>query len=99
MKGKSEIITFKADPALSQAMAGVPNRSEFIREAILAALQNSCPLCSGTGVLTLEQKRHWETFSQRHAVVECSDCHATHLTCGDEGHAHPRPRATKGLRT
>jgi len=39
---KQDIITFKADRALVAAMRGVPNRSAFIRTAILAALENGC---------------------------------------------------------
>ena len=40
---KQDIITFKVDPALRRAMRGVENRSQFIRAAILAALDTSAP--------------------------------------------------------
>jgi len=83
-RGQQETITFKADKALSEAMHGVPNRSEFIRGAILHALENTCPLCRGTGMLTSDQRRHWRTFTTHHDVVECSDCRAMHLVCGRE---------------
>jgi hypothetical protein len=62
-------------------MRGVPNRSEFIRTAILAALDSRCPLCRGTGVLTRDQHEHWEAFAEKHSVTECDDCHAFHLVC------------------
>lgn len=78
---KKEIVTFKADPALVEAMRGVPNRSEFIRSAILAALDSACPLCRGTGILTPQQREHWQQFSRSHHLAECHDCHATHLVC------------------
>ena len=89
-RSKSGIITFKADPALAGALRGLPNRSEFIRGAVLSALENACPLCRGTGVFTPEQKRHWETFARAHAVAECGDCHAVHLVCrrGGSGRLH-----------
>jgi hypothetical protein len=80
-KAKSEIITFKADPALRAALEGVPNRSEFIRAAVLAALDGSCPLCQGTGILSAAQKRHWNAFASDHALRECDDCHELHLVC------------------
>ncbi|MBU4277825.1 MAG: ribbon-helix-helix domain-containing protein [Proteobacteria bacterium] len=80
-KGKPEVITFKADPALVAAMEGISNRSEFIRSAILAALDGVCPLCQGTGILTPEQKRHWSGFAQHHRVERCSTCDAPHLVC------------------
>ncbi len=78
---KQEIITFKADKALREAMRGIPNRSEFIRTAILRALENACPLCRGTGSLTPEQRRHWKRFAATHPLAECPDCHALHLVC------------------
>ncbi|BEQ13341.1 hypothetical protein [Desulfoferula mesophila] len=80
-KGKPEVITFKADPALVAAMEGIDNRSEFIRSAILSALDGVCPLCQGTGILTPEQKRHWAGFAQHHHVERCSTCDAPHLVC------------------
>ena len=82
--GKAEIITFKADPALLDALRGVRNRSAFIREAILIALDNLCPLCGGTGLLTPKQKDHWEEFSGQHTITECDDCHERHLVCVDK---------------
>jgi hypothetical protein len=81
---KTEIVTFKADEDLREAMRGIPNRSEFIRGAILAALGSSCPLCGGTGVLTPHQREHWDTFASRHPLQECGECHQLHLTCENE---------------
>jgi len=78
---KQEIITFKVDEALRQAMEGVENRSEFIRSAILASLDSVCPLCKGSGILTPDQRKHWQTFIQNHSLEECDDCHAVHLVC------------------
>lgn len=80
-KGKQEVVSFKADESLLKAMAGIPNRSEFIRAAVLAALDGVCPLCQGTGILSPEQKEHWQRFSRSHAVEECDQCHALHLVC------------------
>ena len=78
---KQEIITFKAHESLLRALANIPNRSEFIRSAVLAALDNECPLCQGTGLLTPDQKTHWETFAVDHPVQECEDCHARYVAC------------------
>ena len=87
-RGKQQIVTFKADDALIEAMAGIPNRSEFIRAAILAALDGACPLCRGTGVLSSNQQRHWREFSRSHAVEECCTCHERYLVCAaDHGDA------------
>ena len=81
---RSEVVTFKADDALLELMKGIRNRSEFIRSAILNALENACPLCKGTGVLSPRQKEHWEAFSRDHAIQECADCHELHLICSAE---------------
>jgi hypothetical protein len=75
------MITFKADDALVQAMADVPNRSEFIREAILAALDGVCPLCHGTGVLSPNQRRHWDEFSADHTIEQCEHCDEGRVVC------------------
>ncbi|NLJ47387.1 MAG: CopG family transcriptional regulator [Treponema sp.] len=84
MARKESTVTFKADEGLLSALEGIPNRSEFIRHAVLAALDSRCPLCRGTGILTPEQKVHWEEFSRRHRIEECEDCHAWHLVCEAE---------------
>lgn len=83
-EGKREIITFKVDVSLVDAMKGIPNRSEFIRSAIQMALENNCPLCRGTGTLTPHQMEHWRKFSQDHAAQECNECHEIHLVCTNE---------------
>jgi len=78
---KTEIITFKVDGTLLGAMEGIPNRSEFIRAAVLQALDSACPLCKGTGIMTPNQKRHWDSFAADHPVEECKDCHELYLIC------------------
>ena len=92
---KHEIITFKVDESLSHAMQGIGNRSEFIRRAILAALENVCPLCLGAGTLSPEQRDHWDRFAATHNAEQCEYCHAIHIVCAavagsdtTEHHAH-----------
>jgi hypothetical protein len=94
---KQSIVTFKAEQSLTEALRGVPNRSAFIRSAILAALESACPLCGGTGILTREQKKHWDAFAVDHALRECTTCHEYHLVCGKKGghSAHTPRRSTR----
>jgi len=82
-KTKHEIITFKADSSLLEAMKGVPNRSEFIRNAILSSLDSACPLCKGTGILTPYQKLHLDNFLNEHYLEECEECNELHLICSN----------------
>jgi hypothetical protein len=79
--GKQQIVTFKAEEALIEAMEDIPNRSEFIRSAILAALEGVCPLCHGTGVLNAHQQQHWQEFSRTHVVERCDECDEGKLVC------------------
>ena len=81
VKPKAEIITFKADTGLLEAMKGITNRSEFIRSAILSALGSICPLCKGSGILSPRQKEHWLELGADHLMVECSRCHEFKLVC------------------
>ena len=97
---KADVITFKVDDSLLHAMGGVPNRSEFIRAAVLAALDSTCPVCKGTGILTPNQKRHWSAFAADHAVEECRECHEFRVVCvrhDSDATAHPKksPRVSR----
>ncbi len=87
-RNKGEIITFKVDEALAEAMAGIQNRSDFIRTAILSALGNTCPLCNGTGTLSAAQRSHWEDFTQHHHLHTCKNCREPHLVCDHEEYDH-----------
>ena len=79
---KQEIVTFKVDAALMELLRDIPNRSEFIRNAIVSALGSICPLCSGTGILTPNQKQHWDEFSAGHEMKTCTECQERYIVCG-----------------
>jgi len=91
-KSRQEIITFKVPESLKESLKGIPNRSQFIRNAVLTALNGACPLCRGTGTLTSDQIAHWERFAEHHSVEECGTCHATILVCGHLSVGLPRDR-------
>ena len=78
---KTDLITLKVEPELAAIINRMPNKSDFIRKAILSTLHNICPLCQGTGVLTPQQRTHWDDFSAHHHVHRCDDCDAVHLEC------------------
>lgn len=92
---RQEIITFKADAALLAALSAVPNRSEFIRNAVHAALDETCPLCRGRGSLTPNQRRHWTALATSHGLRECDDCHEVHLVCPSAPNADVHRHATR----
>lgn len=86
-----EIVTFKADRALLDRLRGIRNRSEFIRAAVQAALENVCPICRGTGTLTQHQRVQWERFAADHPLEACTDCHGVHPVCAPRR----RPRRSR----
>ena len=55
MKEKQGVITFKVDAELLEIMKDIPNRSAFIRQAVVNALGVICPICNGSGMLTPSQ--------------------------------------------
>ncbi|WP_052078807.1 ribbon-helix-helix domain-containing protein [Spirochaeta lutea] len=85
---KQETITFKVDSALAHIIKRLPNRSEFIRKAILNAVDNTCPLCQGSGIITPEQRPHWEAFLETHHIEQCGECSAVFIACDED---HPGP--------
>ncbi len=81
MKKKEHIFTFKTDEHLADLLEKIPNKSQFIRKALQAALEQDCPLCQGSGILTGEQREHWQHFLTLHSLEKCEQCNATHLVC------------------
>lgn len=80
---KQEIITFKVDKDLHEIIKKIPNRSEFIRAAILASLGTTCPLCNGSGRLNVDQQHHWNEFANNHYFEKCHNCNEQILMCAN----------------
>lgn len=76
-----EVISFKVDADLAKLIKGIDNRSEFIRAAILQALDDVCPFCQGSGVLDAHRKKHWQQLKRQHKTKECEECHQPLLVC------------------
>jgi hypothetical protein len=68
------MVTFKADPALADLLESLPNRSDFIRRAVMAQARRLCPLCRGGGTLTEKERREFELLMQQAAEVRCRSC-------------------------
>lgn len=75
------MFTFKTDEQLAELLDRIPNRSEFIRKALLTAMERHCPLCHGSGILTVEQQQHLGHFLSTHPLEKCHSCNAIHFTC------------------
>lgn len=83
---KSAVITFKAEDELLSALENVPNKSQFIRAAVLNALESTCPLCGGAGFLNERQLKHWKSFAREHTLHRCSRCDGLAIECRDHVH-------------
>ena len=81
---KQKVITFKVDPEIEELLNKIPNKSDFIRNSILKAMDCICPLCSGTGILNANQKEHWDKFQEEHQVIRCHDCDELYIKCNHE---------------
>jgi hypothetical protein len=71
---KDKIVAFKVEEELAEFLSKLPNKSEFIRRAILAQFNMACPLCSGTGVVPRGLYRHYAEVIDRHNDRACERC-------------------------
>ena len=89
---KSILVALKVDADTAAALDAVPNRSEFIREALRARLDDLCPLCNGTGRRPTGEappqpgRRHLHVLPR----ARCGDC-------GQEGSVLPEPSGRERL--
>ena len=73
---KSEIVAFKVEEELAQFLNNLPNKSDFIRKAILAQFGMTCPLCNGTGVVPRGLHDHYKPVIAERNQRPCEKCKA-----------------------
>lgn len=71
---KKQIVAFKVEDDLANFLDALPNKSEFIRKAILAQFGMTCPLCTGTGVVDKGVHDHFEPVIGEHNSRPCEKC-------------------------
>src|SRR4051794_26849306 len=71
---KKQIVAFKVEDELADFLDALPNKSEFIRKAILAQFGMTCPLCAGSGVVDKGIHDHYETIIANHNTRPCEKC-------------------------
>ena len=71
---KSQIVAFKVEPELADFLDKLPNKSEFIRKAILAQFGMTCPLCTGSGVVPRGVHDHYRPIIATHDHRPCEKC-------------------------
>jgi len=73
---KSEIVAFKVEEQLAEFLNNLPNKSDFIRKAILAQFGMTCPLCTGTGVTARGLHDHFKPVIEANKKRACDKCAA-----------------------
>ena len=71
---KSKIVAFKVEEELAEFLNDLPNKSDFIRKAILSQFGMTCPLCTGTGVVPRGLHDHYKPVISEHNKHPCEKC-------------------------
>lgn len=71
---KSKIVAFKVEEDLADFLDNLPNKSDFIRKAVLAQFGMTCPLCTGTGVVPSGVHNHFKPVIAEHSARACEKC-------------------------
>ena len=67
------MVTIRVDHCLAGLLEKIPNRSAFIRDAILDALARQCPACHGAGVLAAADHPDPEKASAKRIEQQAAD--------------------------
>lgn len=73
-KSKHRIVTFKVEEDVAAFLDTMPNKSDFIRRALLSALLEPCPVCHGKGSVPRTLRRELDTILKKQNLVPCSYC-------------------------
>jgi hypothetical protein len=73
---KSKIVAFKVEEDLADFLDNLPNKSDFIRKAVLAQFGMTCPLCTGSGVTPRGVHDHFKHVIEAHSERPCEKCKA-----------------------
>jgi hypothetical protein len=73
-QAKSEVVAFKVEAELADLLNKLPNKSAFIRKAIVAQLGMACPLCNGAGVVPRGVHDHFAPLLAKFNHRSCEGC-------------------------
>ena len=71
---KETVVSFRVDRHLAEALTKLPDRSAFIRRAILGAFYPVCPACQGRGVLPEPSSGAIQDFMASKLPLTCECC-------------------------
>jgi hypothetical protein len=90
---KMATVAFKADAGLAELLDRLPNKSEFIRKAIMAHFSTTCPLCQGKGVVSRGIHDHFEPVIKGNRRHPCTICGNEQYLPVDPGELNADDRA------
>jgi hypothetical protein len=71
---KPKIVAFKVEEELAEFLNNLPNKSDFIRKAILGQFGMTCPLCEGSGVVARGIHDHFKSAIATQTKRPCDKC-------------------------
>ena len=72
---KQTVVSFRVDQHLAEILNTLPDKSEFIREAILQRFHTPCPCCQGRGILPKVIAEWVASHLPDVKSIECTCCH------------------------
>jgi hypothetical protein len=73
-QAKTAVVAFKVETELADILNQLPNKSAFIRKAIVNQLDMACPLCSGAGMLPKGLHDHYAPIISKLNSKPCEEC-------------------------
>jgi hypothetical protein len=97
---KTSVVAFKVEEELAEFLNKLPNKSAFIRKAIVGQLGMACPLCSGSGVVPPGVHDHYAPVLAKNNLRKCDGCGAKQALPADPAHLPDpeRPRLEQFFR-
>ena len=77
-QNKQTVVSFRVDQHLADILNSLPDKSAFIREAIMRRFYTLCPFCNGRGVLPQAIAGWLQEKLPTYESIECDCCHYTY---------------------
>jgi hypothetical protein len=90
---KTEVVAFKVEKELADLLNKVPNKSDFIRQAIVSHLGMACPLCNGRGVVPRGVHDYYAPLLSKMGQAHCDNCGDEMPLPREAGELDPEDRA------
>lgn len=93
---KQVAVSFKADERLAELLNQIPNKSEFIRNALMSMIATTCPLCKGQGSVSPGVHEQFQLMIHTRRQHPCVTCGKDELFPEDPSKLEPEDKARLG---